>query len=80
MAKNSDRITPGSGNVFADIGMPDPEAHEFKAPRPPLRQRSAKFMRRRRDGKRGSECRGLIASTALSSSASSGPALRKLLG
>ena len=31
MAKNSDQITPGSGNVFADIGIPDPEAHEFKA-------------------------------------------------
>ena len=31
MAKDSDQITPGSGNVFADIGMPDPEGHAFKA-------------------------------------------------
>ena len=31
MARNSDQITPGSGNVFADIGMPDPETHAFKA-------------------------------------------------
>lgn len=25
------RITRGSGNVFADIGMPDPETHLLKA-------------------------------------------------
>ena len=31
MVKHSEDITPGSGNVFADIGTPDPEAHAFKA-------------------------------------------------
>lgn len=31
MTQNNEHITRGSGNVFADIGIPDPEAHEFKA-------------------------------------------------
>ena len=31
MAQDNEQVTRGSGNVFADIGMPDPEAHAFKA-------------------------------------------------